>query len=98
MLIFSDAIRGAVHHEYVPEGQAVNKEYYVNVLRHSRERTCRVRSELWTDNSWIFYDDNAPSYRATIVNAFTAKHSINTIDQALYTPDLARRGFSYFQK
>lgn len=97
LIVFFD-IRGVVHHEYVPERQTVNKEYYVTVLRRLRERVRRVRPELWADNSWILHDDNAPSHRATIVNAFKAKHSINTIDQAPYSPDLAPCDFFLFPK
>jgi len=28
---------GIVHHEYAPNGQTINKEFYVEVLRHLRE-------------------------------------------------------------
>jgi len=36
LIIFFD-IRGIVHHEFAPEGQTVNAEFYCNVLRHLRE-------------------------------------------------------------
>ena len=29
--------RGIVHHEYAPEGQTINEEYYLQVLRRLRE-------------------------------------------------------------
>jgi len=28
---------GIVHHEYAPEGQTINKEFYVDILRRLRE-------------------------------------------------------------
>ena len=46
----------------VPEGQTVNKEYYLAVLRHLREEIRRKRPDLWADNSWIFNHDNAPPH------------------------------------
>lgn len=30
-------IRGLVHYEFVPRGQAINKEYYLSGLRRLRE-------------------------------------------------------------
>jgi len=37
MLIMFFDIRGIVHHEFVPEGQTVNAEFYCDVLRRLRE-------------------------------------------------------------
>jgi len=31
---------GIVHHEFLPEGQTVNKEYYLDVMRCLREAVC----------------------------------------------------------
>ena len=39
MLIVFFGIRGIVHHEFVPEGQNVNAEFYSNVL-------CRLREDI----------------------------------------------------
>ena len=40
---------GVVHHEFVPEGETVNKEYCLTVLRRLREAIRRKRSDLWAD-------------------------------------------------
>ena len=40
--------RGVVHHKFVPEGQAVNKEYYLAVLRRLRKTIRRKRPDLYT--------------------------------------------------
>ena len=37
-------------------------------------------SDLWKNNSSILYDDNAPSYRATVMTEFKAKNTTNTIN------------------
>nr|APL98288.1 putative DD34D transposase [Bactrocera tryoni] len=97
LIVFFD-IRGLVHHEFVPEGQTVNKEFYLAVLRRLRENIRRKRPELWKNNSWILHDDNAPSHRATIVTEFKAKNAMNTIDQPPYSPDLAPCDFFLFPK
>jgi len=46
MLIMFFDIRAIVHHEFVPEGQTVNAEFYCNVLRRLREDIQRKRPEL----------------------------------------------------
>ena len=53
-------IRGIVHHEFVPEGQTVNAEFYCNVLRRRREDIGQKRPELWCAGNWLLHDDNAP--------------------------------------
>lgn len=35
LIVFFD--RGVIYHEFLPEGQTVNKEYYLAVLRRLRE-------------------------------------------------------------
>lgn len=97
LIVFFD-IRGVVHHEFVPQGQTVNKDFYLTVLRRLRENIRRKRPDLWQNNSWILHDDNAPSHRATIINDFKTKHSINTIDQPPYSPDLAPCDFFLFSR
>jgi len=97
LTVFFD-IRGVVHYEFLPEGQTVNKEYYLAVLRRLREKIRRKRPELWKENSWILHDDNAPSHRAHVVTEFKTKNSINTIDQPPYSPDLAPADFFLFPK
>ena len=46
MLVILD-IRGNVHHEYAPEGQTVNTDFYYNVLHPLREDIRQKRPELW---------------------------------------------------
>lgn len=97
LIVFFD-IRGVVHYEFVPEGQTVNKEYYLGVMKRLRERIRKKRPNLWANNSWILHDDNAPSHRATIVTDFLAKNSTNVLQQPPYSPDLAPCDFFLFPK
>ena len=44
LIVFFDYL-GVVHFEYVPEGQTVNKEYYLTVLRRLRDAIRRKRPD-----------------------------------------------------
>ena len=96
-IVFFD-YRGVVHHEFIPGGQTVSKEYYLSVLRRLREAIRRKRLDLWADNSWIFHHDNAPSHSSLIVTEFLAKHETKVIAQPLYSPDLPPCDFFLFPK
>ena len=45
---------------WVPTGQTVNKEYYVEDLREFSKRFRRKRPALFKSNLWHFRQDNAP--------------------------------------
>lgn len=97
LTVFFD-YRGVVHSEFLPDGQTVNKEYYLSVMKRLREKIRRKRPDLWKENSWILHHDNAPSHKAIIVNEFLAKNSTNTIEQPPYSPDMAPADFFLFPR
>ena len=97
LIVFFDYLR-VVHHEFVPEGQTVNKEYYLAVLRRLREAIRRKRPDFWADISWVFHHDNAPSHSSLIVTEFLAKHETKFIAQPPYLPDLAPCDIFLFPK
>ena len=47
-----------VHHEFLPQGRTVNKEYYLEVMRRLRENIRQKCTELWKNQSWILHQDN----------------------------------------
>ena len=51
--------RVIVHHEYAPEGQTINKEYYLEILML-----------LWAAKNFQLHHDNAPAHSAHVVQAF----------------------------
>ena len=73
MLIAFFDIDGLVHHEYVPRGQTVNKEFYKTVLQRLRDAVRRHRPEKWRSGKWILHHDNAPAHRAVATSEFLAK-------------------------
>lgn len=97
LTVFMD-YNGVVHQEFLPEGQTVNKEYYLGVMRRLREAIRRKRPELWAENSWILHHDNAPSHNAIIIRNFLTKNATNTIQQPPNSPDLAPCDFFLFNR
>ncbi|GBN56533.1 hypothetical protein AVEN_206886-1 [Araneus ventricosus] len=39
-----------IHYEFIPEGQTVNKELYVEILKRLRDAIGRKRPEKWATN------------------------------------------------
>ena len=74
--------RGVVHHEVLPQGRTVNKEYY-------RQK----RSDLWKNKNWLLHHDNAPAHTALLVLEFLAKNNTLVMPQTPYSPDLAPSDF-----
>jgi len=95
LIAFFD-IDGLVHHEFVPTGQTVNKEFYKTVLQRLRDAVHRHRPEKWSSGNWILHHDNAPAHRAVTTNEFLVKHNILSLPQPPYSPDLAPCDFFLF--
>lgn len=87
-----------VHHEFLPEAQSVNKEYYLAVIRRLREAIRKKRPLLWRDNSWYLHHDNAPAHTSLLVRDYLAKNHVNVLPQAPYSPDMAPADFFLFSK
>ena len=65
---------GIVHHKYAPDGQTINKEFYLQILRRLCESLHQKRLEKWQDGDWILHHDNAPAHTSQLVQQFLAKH------------------------
>ncbi|UYV80856.1 HADH [Cordylochernes scorpioides] len=61
LTVFFDC-RGMVHHEFLPQGRTVNKEYYLQVMRNLREAIRQKRPDLWKNKNWLLHYDNAPAH------------------------------------
>ena len=75
-----------IYMHWVPTGQTVNKEYYVEVLR---KRFRRKRPSLFKSSQWHFHQDNAPVHNYILVTDYLTKTGIKTVPQPPYCPDLA---------
>ena len=56
LLPFFDS-EGIVHNEYAPDGQTINKEFYLEVLRRLCASVRRKWWEKWQDGDWILHHD-----------------------------------------
>ncbi|UYV84266.1 hypothetical protein LAZ67_X001703 [Cordylochernes scorpioides] len=64
-----------VHHEFLPQGRAVNEEYYLQVMRNLREAIRQKRPDLWKNKNWLLHHDNAPAQTSLLVRDFLAKNN-----------------------
>ena len=97
MIPFFDST-GMIYMHWVPTGQTVNKEYYVEVLKEFRKRFRRKRPALFKLGQWHFHQDNAPVHNSILVTDYLTKMGINTVRQLPYSPDLAPCDFCLFLK
>jgi hypothetical protein len=88
LLVFLDH-QDIVHYEFAPEGQTLNQDLYLEVLRRLRDAVGRKRPETWTARSWLLHHDSAPAHAALSIRQFLTKHSIPTIPQPPYLPNLS---------
>ena len=89
---------GMIYMHWVPIGQTVNKEYYVDVLREFRKRFCRKRPALFKSGQWHFHQDNTPVHNSFLVTGYLSKMGIKTVPHPPYSPDLAPCDFWLFPK
>ena len=62
-----------IYMHWVPIGQTVNKEYYVEVLREFSKRFCRKNPALLKSGQWHFLPDNAPVHSSILVTDYLTK-------------------------
>ena len=97
MIPFFDST-GNIYMHWVPTGQTVNKEYYVEVLREFRKRFRRKRPALFKSGQWHFHQEKAPVHNTILVTDYLTKMGIKTVPHRPYNPDLAPCDFWLFSK
>ena len=88
--------QGVVYHVHAPEGQTINKQYYLEVLRRLRGAVLRKRPALWATQDWHLHHGNAPAHSSHLIQEFLAKHGITQVRQASYSPGMAPCDFWLF--
>ena len=78
LTVFFDC-HGVVHYEYAPQGQNINKEYHLEVLRHLRDAVRRKRPDLWAAGRWQLHHDIAPAHSSQLIQMFLVKHNIPVV-------------------
>ena len=97
MITFFDCT-AVIYMHWVPTGQIVKKEYYVEVLRVFRKRFRRKRPALFKSGQWHFHHDNTPVYDSILVRDYLTKWDIKTVPQPPYCTDLDTCDFWLFPK
>ena len=97
IILFFDST-GMIYMHWVPTGQTVNKEYYVEVLRELRERFLGKRQALFKSGQWHFHQDNAPVHNSILVTDYLSKMGNKTVPQPPYSPELAPCNYCLFPK
>ena len=69
LITFYDS-KGIVHKEFVPEGETVNREYYLQVLHRLWSRIVRVIPEYPEGKQLFLLHDNAPPHKTKKVKDF----------------------------
>ena len=87
-----------IYMDWIPTGQTVNKEYYVEVLRELRKRFRRKRPALFKSGQWHFHHDNEPVNNSILVTDYLTKMGIKTVPHLPYSPNLAPCDFCLFPK
>jgi hypothetical protein len=72
--LFSFDQRSIMHYEFAPEGQKINQDFYLAVLRHQRNAIRRKLPEMWTAGCWLLHHYNAPAHTGLSIRQFLAKH------------------------
>jgi len=98
MLVLFFDWKGIVHHEFVPRGQMVNKQFYQGVLARLRDAVHRKRPELWENKTWMLHHDNKPAHASLLIRSYLAEHQTSVVPHPPYSLDLAPADFFLFPK
>ena len=98
MLICFFDIKGLVHLEFIPQGQTVNQQFFLEVLKRLHDAVRRKCPELWQSGEWLLHRDNAPTHTALSLWQFLTRNGMTTVSHPPYSPDLAPCDFSCFQE
>lgn len=87
--------RGMVYTHTVPQGQMVNANYYIAVLKQLiKDHIPKKRPDLV--KRWKLHEDNARPHVAHAVQDFLALKNIQTVPHPPYSPDLAPNDFFFY--
>ena len=78
MIPLFDSI-GMIYMHWIPIGQTVNKEYYVEVLREFRKRFLGKRPALFKSGQWHFHQDITLVHNFILVTDYLTKMGIKTV-------------------
>ena len=72
-------MEGVVQYEYVSQGQTVNQQFYLQVLKRLTLAVSRKRPQKRAAGAWAPHHDNTPAHTAHSIHAFLAIHDIPVV-------------------
>jgi len=76
MLIDFFDMENIVRYEYVPQGQTVNQQFYLQVLKRLKLAVSRKRPQKRAVGVWTLHHENAPAHTAHSIQVFLVSHDI----------------------
>ena len=89
--------QGLIYTHFVPKGQTINADYFIEVMKTFRVHLRKKRPDI-VDGEWILHMDNARPHTSKKTVNYLKNSRIKTIDHPPYSPDLARPTFGYSRK
>jgi [histone H3]-lysine36 N-dimethyltransferase SETMAR len=83
LTVFFDS-KGVIHHEFLPQGETINRFRYLDTLRTLRQKIRQKRPELWATAKWVFHHDNAPCHNALLIRDFLVKNDMTTLPPPIH--------------
>ncbi len=101
-ILFFDTL-GVVHLEFLPRGQTIDSDFWIDVMKRMKESIRRKCPIMWkggfdgkTDRDFFVHMDNAPVHVSVLSLAFYGENNINLLPHPVYSPDLAPCDFWAF--
>jgi hypothetical protein len=86
--------KGAVQHDFLPHGQTLNKEYYLEAMKIYVKGSKKKKAQFTKREKWMLHHDNAVTHSSLICEYLTRPH----VPQPLYMPDLKPADLLLFPK
>ncbi len=95
-ILFFD-FKGPIYQHFVPRGQTINSDYYIEVPRTFLCHLQMKRPEKLA-NRWLLHQDNAQPHVSKATMKFINQKDIKLLEHTPYSPDLAPCNFFLFPK
>ena len=89
--------KGILLIKWLPEGQTINSNYYVEVLTELKDVIKKERRGKWSKRV-LLHHDNAPAHTSRETKAAISKLGFEFLPHPPYSPDLAPSDFWLFSK
>ena len=87
-----------MHKEFVPEGKAVNAEFYKGVMDCLLKHIQQVHPAVFHSRDFFLLHGNAPAHKAASVGQFLTPKNVTTLYHPPYCPDVSPPNYFLFPK